>query len=103
MAGAIAEIATVSTGVYAHHNLIYDKRDAKLIAKAGMLEKHVTSPDGSVLNYGENPDRGKLPLLLLHGQQTSWEDYAKALPALTERLPRLRGGLLRPRWVDQGP
>lgn len=66
---------------YVYHNLNYDKKDARLIKRANMVEKQVTLPDGSILNYGENNSR-KTPLLLLHGQIVSWEDYAKVLPIL---------------------
>lgn len=61
----------------------YDKKKDKLIKQANMHEKQVTLPDGSVLNYGENSSNNT-PLLLLHGQMVSWEDYAKVLPALAK-------------------
>lgn len=81
--GASAALA-VGVGVYAYRNLTYDQRDARLIARAGMREKQVTLPDGSVLSYGESSGPGTIPLLLLHGQQTSWETYARSLPRLVE-------------------
>lgn len=68
---------------YAYQNMNYDKKKDKLIKQANMHEKQVTLPDGSVLNYGENSSNNT-PLLLLHGQMVSWEDYAKVLPALAK-------------------
>ncbi len=41
--------------------------------KLGFIEKQAVLYDGSVLNYGEGPSNGP-PLLLLHGQQTTWKD-----------------------------
>ncbi|SDU44401.1 alpha/beta hydrolase [Amycolatopsis keratiniphila] len=38
---------------------------------------------GHVLNYAEGPDNGP-PLVLLHGQGSRWQDYAKVLPTLVE-------------------
>ncbi|MGT2946039.1 alpha/beta hydrolase [Streptococcus chenjunshii] len=69
---------------YAHRNMTYDQKAAKLIEKAQFEEKQVRLPDGAVLNYGEGPDNGA-PLVLLHGQQVSWEDYAKVLGELSQR------------------
>jgi len=68
---------------YAYQNMHYDRKITQLIKKANMSEKQVVLPDGSVLNYGENSSK-KTPLLLLHGQIVSWEDYAKVLPLLTK-------------------
>ena len=70
--------------LYAHRNMTYDQKDAKLIEKAQFQEKQVTLPDHSILNYGEGPDNGEV-LVLLHGQQVSWEDYAKVLGELSQR------------------
>ncbi|MGT2801461.1 alpha/beta fold hydrolase [Streptococcus henryi] len=70
--------------LYAHRNMTYDQKEAKLIEKAQFQEKQVTLPDHSILNYGEGPDNGEV-LVLLHGQQVSWEDYAKVLGELSQR------------------
>lgn len=56
--------------LYAHRNMTYDQKEAKLIEKAQFQEKQVTLPDHSILNYGEGPDNGEV-LVLLHGQQVS--------------------------------
>jgi len=50
---------------------------------AGFTEKEIELKDGTILNYGEGPDNGKTPLLLIHGQGMTWEDYAKVLPDLS--------------------
>lgn len=59
----------------------YDRNTLKTLDRAGFIEKQVVMPDGTVLNYGEGPDNG-IPLLLIHGQMTSWENYVKVLPRL---------------------
>ena len=70
-------------GIYAYRNMTYDRRALQQIQKARVTEKQAVLPDGSVLNFGEGPDGAKKPpLLLLHGQNVSWEDYAPVLPAL---------------------
>ena len=69
--------------IYFYRNMNYDKNTDKIISKAGFVEKQVTLNDGTVLNYGEGPDNG-IPLLLIHGQATSWENYAKILPELSK-------------------
>ena len=38
----------------------------------------------AVVNYAEGPDNGPA-LLLVHGQSTQWEDYARVLPDLARR------------------
>ena len=60
----------------------FDKYEAA-IAKAKVEEKQVSLPDRRVINYGEAPNE-KPALLLIHGQQSIWEDYALVLPALSE-------------------
>ena len=42
------------------------------------------TPRTAVINYAEGPDNGPA-LLLVHGQSTEWEDYARALPDLAQR------------------
>ncbi|WP_454932720.1 alpha/beta fold hydrolase, partial [Actinomyces oricola] len=77
-------IATM-VGIYAYRNMTYDRRALQQIQKARVTEKQAVLPDGSVLNFGEGPDEAKKPpLLLLHGQNVSWEDYAPVLPALVK-------------------
>lgn len=56
-------------------------RDAQ---EAGFAEKRILLRDGLTLNYAEGPRRG-IPLLLIHGQGTRWQEFARALPALAER------------------
>ena len=60
----------------------FDKYETA-IAEAGVEEKQVTLPGGRVINYGE-AGNDKPALLLIHGQQSIWEDYALVLPALSE-------------------
>lgn len=64
-------------------NLTYARRDARRVARAGVAEKQVTI-DGSRLGYAEGPGDGP-PLLLIHGQVTDWQSWARVLPALSRR------------------
>ena len=79
-------IALVGIGLafYAHRNLTYDHGAQAKLQQAGFQEKQAKLSDGSVLNYGEGPANGPA-LVLLHGQQVSWEDYAPVLPELAKR------------------
>jgi pimeloyl-ACP methyl ester carboxylesterase len=61
-----------------------DKNGIKRVWKAGFTEKNITLPDGTFLNYGESPANGKTPLLLIHGQTGTWENYWTVLPALAK-------------------
>lgn len=71
-------------GSYFYTNITYIERPLNEMFAAGFTEKQVTLSDGTVINYGEGPANGKTPLLLIHGQGVTWEDYAKVLPALAE-------------------
>lgn len=77
-------ILGVGGGYFAYRNLHYDKANLHQIQQAGIVEKQVTLPDGSIINYGEGPKHGR-PLLLIHGQQVSWWDYAKVFGELSKR------------------
>jgi pimeloyl-ACP methyl ester carboxylesterase len=69
---------------YFYNNMNYIKKLLATLYNAGFAEKQIQLQDGTVLNYGESPDNGKTPLLLIHGQGMSWEDYAKVLPELSK-------------------
>ncbi|KXT79763.1 Hydrolase, alpha/beta fold family [Streptococcus sp. DD11] len=75
----------IGIGYFAYRNLHYDKANLRQIQQAGIVEKQATLPDGSVINYGEGPNHGQ-PLLLIHGQQVSWQDYAKVLGELSKHF-----------------
>lgn len=65
---------------YVDMNTNYTERDAEGLAGAGIVEK-TTSVDGQTTHYAEGPDNGD-PVLLIHGQGSQWDDYAKVLPTL---------------------
>lgn len=79
----IAILVIAMVGSYFYTNITYIEKPLKRISKAGFVEKQITLRDGTVLNYGEGPDNGKIPLLFIHGQGMTWEDYAKVLPELS--------------------
>lgn len=83
--GGLLLVLAVAAACYVYNNLNYDKGTAKKLARAGFVQKQAVLPDGTVLNYGEGPDNGP-PLLLIHGQMTSWEDYVKVLPELAKHF-----------------
>lgn len=55
------------------------------LPRRGFTEKQAVLPDGTVLHYGEGP-AGGAPLLLIHGQGVTWQDYAGVLPRLAKRF-----------------
>lgn len=55
----------------------------RLALAAGFEEKQLQLRDGLTVNYSEGPSGG-IPLLLIHGQGTRWQEYARALPELIE-------------------
>lgn len=71
-------------GSYFYNNITYIEKPIKEMYDAGFVEKQVKLKDGTTLNYGEGPSNGKTPLLLIHGQGMTWEDYAKVLPELSK-------------------
>lgn len=74
---------------YAYRNMNYDYLNTNFMEKTGeklgFIEKQAVLDDGSVLNYGEGSANGP-PLMLLHGQQATWKDYAKVLPDLSKEF-----------------
>ncbi len=85
----ILAILVIFIAIFAYRNLTYDYLNENFMKekgeKLGFKEKQITLKDGSILNYGEGPNNGE-PLLLLHGQQASWQDYAKVLPELSKQF-----------------
>ncbi len=61
----------------------FDKYEAA-IKEAGAEEKQAKLPNERVINYGEVRN-DKPALLLIHGQQSIWEDYALVLPELSDK------------------
>ena len=83
----LASMVVVLSGTiayFAYHNLTYDRARTRQIRHAGFVEKQTVLPDKSVINYGEGPNNG-IPLLLIHGQQVSWQDYSQVLTELSSR------------------
>ena len=81
-AGIIIGVITVICLGFIYKNLNYDRRPMKSVYRAGFIEKTAVLPDGTVINYAEGGS-GR-PLLLIHGQGVSWEDYMEVLPELSE-------------------
>jgi len=80
--GIFLGIIIVAGGLFIYNNLNYYKAPMRAVWKAGFQEKQAILPDGSVMNYGEG-GRG-IPLMLIHGQGVSWEDYMDVLPQLSK-------------------
>lgn len=83
--GITVLVLAVAAGAWFWRNMNYDRGDRRALANSGFVEKQATLPDGTVLNYGEGPAGGP-PLLLIHGQQSSWESYVKVLPELAKHF-----------------
>lgn len=85
-------IAAASTGIVANFGVrvviaLWTTKDYffKHVRSAqahGFGERQITVGDGTVLNVAEKPGPG-IPLLLIPGQGSIWQEYAKALPHLT--------------------
>lgn len=80
----IGAIIVLLVGSYFYTNITYIQKPLTKMIDAGFVEKQINLKDGTVINYGEGPDNGKTPLLLIHGQGMNWEDYAKVLPELAK-------------------
>ena len=81
--GVVFIVLAVLVGRYLYNNLHYDEVLMSRVRQSGIVNKQVTLPDDSVINYGEGPSNGPA-LLLIHGQTVAWEDYDKVLPELTK-------------------
>lgn len=81
--GVLVVAAGVGLAVYADNNRNGESRDLDRALAAGFQEKQVVL-DGATVNYGEGPNNGPA-LVLVHGQSTQWEDYARVLPDLAKR------------------
>ncbi len=71
-------------GAYFYTNITYIHKPLTKMYDAGFTEKQIKLKDGTTLNYGEGPNNGKTPLLLIHGQGMNWKDYAEVLPELAK-------------------
>jgi pimeloyl-ACP methyl ester carboxylesterase len=78
----IAVAIIVTLFIYTHNNLHFDDHLMDAVYSSGFEEKQVNW-NGFVMNYAEGADNGA-PLLLIHGQNVEWEDYAKVLPTLAK-------------------
>lgn len=75
--------------VFVYRNLHYDYGNDRFMerkgAAIGFRDQIYKTKDGSEIAYLEGPDNGE-PLLLIHGQMVSKEDYAKVLPELSRHF-----------------
>lgn len=51
---------------------------------SGFTERRVELRPGLTLNLAEGPSTGRIPLLLIPGQGSIWQDYARVLPDLAQ-------------------
>lgn len=82
-------IAGAGICIYAYRNMTNDYGNRNFLIKKGksigFSEKTFVTESGTVLSYLEGPDNGE-PLLLIHGQMVSKEDYAGVLPELSRHF-----------------
>ncbi len=76
-------LAVLVARIYVYNNMHYDDNRLKKTRRAGYRERQVRAPNGALIGYAEGPAKG-MPLLLIHGQGTCWEDYDAVLPALAK-------------------
>ncbi len=76
-------------GIFAYRNINYDYGNDRFMENKGksigFQEKTYQTKDGNEIAYLEGPNNGE-PLLLIHGQMVSKEDYAKVLPELSKNF-----------------
>lgn len=75
--------AALLIGIYFYRNLHWYDSTKRALKKVNAVEKQVTLPSGSVINYGEVANDTPA-LLLIHGQMGQWEDYGTILPELAK-------------------
>ncbi len=63
----------------------YFGKHVRRVEALGFLERTVEVRDGVRLNIAEGPANG-IPLLLIPGQGSVWQEYAKAIPQLVDRF-----------------
>lgn len=82
-------IVVILISVYAFRNLNYDYGNDHFFdqkgEKLGFSEKVFQTKDGNEICYYEGPNNG-IPILMIHGQMVSKEDYAKVLPDLSKEF-----------------
>ena len=76
--GAVLGLLGGGVTYYAHRNMTYDRAAETVVRRAGFVERRVELPGGTIIHYGEGPSNGS-PLMLVHGQQTTWRDYSAVL------------------------
>lgn len=59
----------------------YFTRYVRTVESLGFRERQITIREGTRLNFAEGPGEG-VPLLLIPGQGSVWQEYAKAIPHL---------------------
>ncbi len=82
-------ILAALAGAFAYRNLNYDYGNDNWLSqkgeKLGFSEKTYQTEDGYDISYLEGPNNGP-PLLMIHGQMVSKEDYAKVFPELSKHF-----------------
>nr|WP_076388101.1 alpha/beta hydrolase [Vaginimicrobium propionicum] len=86
---AIVVVVAIVVGVFAYRNLHYDYGNDRFLESKGKSlgfeEKIYKTVDGSEISYFEGPNNGE-PLMLIHGQMVSKDDYAKVFPELSKHF-----------------
>ena len=80
----IIVLLVAAFAIYWYRNIHWYDKYEKALMKAGAQEKQITLPNENVINYGE-VENDKPALLLIHGQMSTWEDYALVLPELSQK------------------
>lgn len=80
---AIIIAAGVAFGIFWYNNVNWYDEYEDALKSVGAQEKHALIPSGNTINYGEVAN-DKPALLLIHGQMSTWEDYALVMLELSK-------------------
>lgn len=80
---SLAAVLAVIFVIYWNSNMNWYDSYENALKTVNAQEKQVTLPGGSIINYGEVMN-DKPALLLIHGQMSTWEDYALVMPELSK-------------------
>ena len=82
---ALVLLLAAALGIFSYRNLHWYDKNQRSIKRAGAIERQVTLPSGSVINYGEVPRTTPTCCrsCLKIGTSTPWTSTATASPAMT--------------------
>ena len=80
---SLAVVLAIGFIIYWNTNMNWYDSYENALKTVNAQEKQVTLPGGRLINYGE-VENDKPALMLIHGQMSTWEDYALVMPELSK-------------------